>query len=88
MKRLEADTVLLLTQQSCSSASDGGLIQKASGFLTPEQFSPIMKDALKKETEFQEKLEKLKAKSDDAKLNAQVALTYLERERLKGSLVQ
>ena len=68
-------------------SSDGGLIQKASGFLTPEQFSPIMKDALKKETEFQEKLEKLKAKSDDAKLNAQVALTYLEREQFEKAVL-
>ena len=62
---------------------DGGLIQRASGFLTPEQFSPIMQDALKKEAAFQEKLEELKAKSDDAKLNAQVALTYLERNQLE-----
>ena len=46
-----------------------------------------MKDALKKETEFQEKLEKLKAKSDDAKLNAQVALTYLEREQLEKAVL-
>ena len=65
---------------------DGGLIQRASGFLTPEQFSPIMEDALKKEAEFQEKLEKLKAKSDDAKLNAQVALTYLERKQLEEAV--
>ena len=65
---------------------DGGLIQRASGFLTPEQFSPIMQDALKKEAAFQEKLEKLKAKSDDAKLNAQVALTYLERRQLEEAV--
>ena len=68
-------------------SSDGGLIQKASGFLTPDQFSPIMEDALKKETEFQEKLEKLKTKSDDAKLNAQVALTYLERMQLEEAVL-
>ena len=66
---------------------DGGLIQKASGFLTPDQFSPIMEDALKKEAEFQEKLEKLKAKSDDAKLNAQVALTYLQRMQLEEAVL-
>lgn len=66
---------------------DGGLIQRASGFLTPDQFSPIMEDALKKEAEFQEKLEKLKAKSDDAKLNAQVALTYLERMQLEEAVL-
>ena len=66
---------------------DGGLIQKASGFLTPDQFSPIMEDALKRETEFQEKLEKLKAKSEDAKLNVQVALTYLERMQLEEAVL-
>ena len=66
---------------------DGGLIQKASGFLTPDQFSPIMEDALKREAEFQEKLEKLKAKSDDAKLNVQVALTYLERMQLEEAVL-
>ena len=66
---------------------DGGLIQRASGFLTPDQFSPIMEGALKKEAEFQEKLEKLKAKSDDAKLNAQVALTYLERMQLEEAVL-
>ena len=65
---------------------DGGLIQRASGFLTPDQFSPIMKDALKKEAEFQEILEELKAKSDDAKLNIQVALTYLERKQLEEAV--
>ena len=64
-------------------SSDGGLIQKASGFLTPEQFSPIMQDALAKEKVFSKKLDELKQKPDDAKLNAQVALTYLERNQLE-----
>ena len=45
-----------------------------------------MKDALKKEAEFQETLEKLKAKSDDAKLNIQAALTYLERKQLEEAV--
>ncbi len=45
-----------------------------------------MEDALEKETEFQEKLEKLEAKSDDAKLNAQVALVYLERKQLEKAV--
>ena len=45
-----------------------------------------MEDALKRETAFQEKLEKLKAKSDDGKLNAQVAITYLERQQLEKAV--
>ena len=67
-------------------SSDGGLIQRASGFLTPEQFSPIMEDALSKEEAFLKKLTKLKKVPDDAKLNAQVALTYLEREQLEEAV--
>ena len=65
---------------------DGGLIQKASGFLTPEQFSPIMEAALEKEQAFVEQLTKLEKTPDDAKLNAQVALTYLERTQLEKAL--
>ncbi len=65
---------------------DGGLIQKASGFLTPEQFSPIMQDALAKEGVFSKKLDELKKKPDDAKLNTQVALTYLERKQLEKAV--
>ena len=65
---------------------DGGLIQRASGFLTPEQFSPIMEDALAKEGVFSKKLDELKKKPDDAKLNAQVALTYLERNQLEKAV--
>lgn len=65
---------------------DGGLIQKASGFLTPEQFSPIMEAALEKEQAFVEQLTKLEKTPDDAKLNAQVAGTYLERTQLEKAL--
>ena len=65
---------------------DGGLIQKALGFLTPEQFSPIMQDALAKEEVFSKKLDELKEKPDDAKLNAQVALTYLERNQIEKAV--
>ena len=67
-------------------SADGGLIQKASGFLTPEQFSPIMKDALAKEEGFSKKLTELEKSPDDAKLNAQVALTYLERNQLEKAV--
>lgn len=45
-----------------------------------------MEDALEKETDFQEKLQKLEAKSDDAKLNAEVALVYLERKQLEKAV--
>lgn len=65
---------------------DGGLIQKALGFLTPEQFSPIMEDALEKEEAFMEKLAELEKMPGDAKLNAQVALTYLERMQLEKAV--
>ncbi len=62
---------------------DGGLIKYHSGFLPPEQFAPVIEDALKVESEFQKKLEELEAKSDDGKLNAEVALIYLERKQLE-----
>lgn len=65
---------------------DGGLIKYHSGYLPPDQFAPVMEDALEKENDFQEKLEKLEAKSDDAKLNAQVALVYLERKQLEKAV--
>ena len=65
---------------------DGGLIQKASGFLPPEKFSPIMEAALEKEEAFSKKLAKLEKKPDDVKLNAQIALTYLERKQLEKAV--
>ena len=46
-----------------------------------------MENALEIESAFQEKLEALKATSDDAKLNAEVALTYLERQQLEKALL-
>ena len=67
-------------------SSDGGLIQKASGFLTPDQFSPIMEDALAKEEVFSKQLAKLEKNPDDAELNAQIALTYLERKQLEKAV--
>lgn len=65
---------------------DGGLIQKASGFLPPEKFSPIMEAALEKQEAFSKKLAKLEKKPDDVKLNAQIALTYLERKQLEKAV--
>lgn len=41
---------------------------------------------MKIESEFQEKLEKLEAKSDDGKLNAEVALIYLGRRQLEKAV--
>ena len=45
-----------------------------------------MKDALAKEEVFSEKLDDLKQEPDDAKLNAQVALTYLQRNQLEKAV--
>jgi tetratricopeptide (TPR) repeat protein len=67
-------------------SADGGLIKYHSGYVPPDQFVPVIEDALEKESKFQEKLEKLEAKADDAKLNAEVALTYLERKQLEKAL--
>lgn len=66
---------------------DGGLIKSHSGFLPPDQFAPVMEDALKIEAEFEKKLEELEAKSDDGKLNAEVALIYLERKQLEKGVL-
>ena len=65
---------------------DGGLIQKATGFLLPEQFSPIMESALEKEKIFMNQLAELKKMPEDAKLNAQVAITYLDRMQFEKAL--
>ncbi len=65
---------------------DGGLIKSHTGYLTPDQLAPIMENALTVEAEFQEKLEKLAAKPDDAKHNAEVALIYLERKQVEKAV--
>lgn len=65
---------------------DGGLIQKASGFLLPEQFSPIMESALEKEKIFMKQIAELDKMPEDAKLNAQVAITYLDRMQFEKAL--
>jgi tetratricopeptide (TPR) repeat protein len=64
-------------------SADGGLIKYHSGYVPPDQFVPVIEDALKIESKFQEKLEKLEAKSDDGKLNAEIALIYVERKQLE-----
>ena len=65
---------------------DGGLIEKASGFLLPEQFSPIMESALEKEETFMAQLAELEKMPEDAKLNAQTAITYFERMQFEKGL--
>lgn len=61
---------------------DGGVISQNEGFLPPEQFVPIMENALETEAAFQEKLAQLKEMPNDVKLNGEISLTYLERQQL------
>ena len=62
---------------------DGGIIEKYSGYLPPDQLAPIMNEVLKKEADFQTSLAKSEKISDDPKLNKQIALTYLKRNQLE-----
>lgn len=63
------------------------MIAKQVGFLPAEQFAPVIEAALAKEEDFQEKLAELEKTPGDAKLNAQLALTYLvERKQLEKAL--
>lgn len=68
------------------ASSDGGMIAKLEGFIYPNEFAPVIEAALEKEEAFSKKLAKLEKKPDDAKLNAQVALTYLERKQLEKAV--
>ena len=68
------------------TSSDGGMISKQVGVAYPNEFAPVMETALEKEQAFVEQLAKLEKTPDDAKLNAQVALTYLERTQLEKAL--
>ena len=69
------------------TSSDGGMISKQVGFAYPKDFAPVIETALEKEQAFVEQLAKLEKTPDDAKLNAQVALTYLERMQLEKALL-
>ena len=69
------------------ASSDGGMISKQVGFAYPNDFAPVIETALEKEQAFVEQLTKLEKTPDDAKLNAQVALTYLERTQLEKALL-
>lgn len=51
--------------------------------MPPEQFSPIMQASLEKEKVFMAQLAELEKMPEDAKLNAQVAITYFERMQLE-----
>ncbi len=66
---------------------DGGLVKSHVGYATPDEFAPVMEDALKVEAEFEKKLEELEAKPDDGKLNAEVAIIYLERKQLEKGVL-
>ena len=68
------------------ASSDGGMIAKQVGVISPNAFEPVIEDALAKEEAFKGKLVELEKTPDDAKLNAQVALTYLERTQLEKAL--
>ncbi len=68
------------------ASPDGGTIAKQVGFINPDEFVPVIEAALAKEEAFQEKLAELEKTPDDAKLNAQLALTYLERKQLEKAL--
>ena len=68
------------------TSSDGGMIAKQVGAISPNAFEPVIEDALAKEEAFKGKLAELEKTPDDAKLNVQVALTYLERTQLEKAL--
>ena len=68
------------------TSADGGMIAKQVGFIYPNDFAPVIESALQKEQDFIKKLAELEKTPDDAKLNAQVALTYLERTQLEKAL--
>ena len=69
------------------ASSDGGMIAKQTGLISPKDFEPVIEGALAKEEAFKEKLAELQETPDDAKLNAQVALIYLERTQLEKALL-
>ncbi|MCG9126175.1 tetratricopeptide repeat protein [Candidatus Poribacteria bacterium] len=62
---------------------DGGLIKHHIGFALPEQFLPVMEEAIKLETDFQEKLAKFQKMPDDLPLNREMAKLYLQRYQVE-----
>jgi len=65
---------------------DGGVITKKVGYAPPAQFTPVMEEALKKETKFQETLAKLKKMPDDVTLNREIAIFYLQRQQFEKAM--
>jgi tetratricopeptide (TPR) repeat protein len=54
--------------------------------MPPDNFLPVMKNVLKQEANFQEKLAKLKEMPDDPKLNRQIGILYLKRQQIEKAL--
>ena len=54
--------------------------------MPPDQFLPVMKNVIKTEANFQEKLAKLKEMPDDPKLNRQIARLFLKRQQIEKAL--
>ncbi|MDE0088782.1 MAG: hypothetical protein OXU23_23885, partial [Candidatus Poribacteria bacterium] len=66
---------------------DGGVITKKVGYAPPEEFAPVMEEALKKEMEFQAKLAIFKEMPDDVTLNREIATLYLQRQQIEKALL-
>ena len=66
--------------------SDGGVLTKMLGYVLPNQFLPVMEEALKQKTEFQETLAKLKEMPDDVSLNQKIAIFYLKRQQIEKAM--
>lgn len=62
---------------------DGGLIKHHSGFAPPEQFLPVMEEAIELEADFQDKLAKFQKMPDDLPLNREMAKLYLQRHQIE-----
>ena len=57
------------------------------GYAPPEEFAPVMEEALKKEMVFQAKLAKFKEMPDDVTLNREIATLYLQRQQIEKALL-
>ncbi len=66
--------------------SPGGGVVAQTSYALPNQFIPVMKEALETEKDFQQKLAKLKKKPENVELNGEVALTYFKRQQAEKAL--